>query len=96
MFHPSGKPIMATVGVYARIDTSQAPTIREDLNQLPGVSTFELDDPQKLGLIIEAPSVRAAHDVLTEDVAALRGVLAAWPVYMNVEDELPEQEEAVT
>ena len=76
---------MTTVGAYARIDLGCAAAIREELAQLDGVELFELDEPGKLGLIVEADDLDAAHTMLTCDVTQTPGVMGVWPIYVNVD-----------
>ena len=78
---------MAIVGAFARVETEQVTACRGELDLLDGVSTFDLDDPDKLGVLIEAESLNEAHALITESVRTTVGVLGVWPVYVNTEDE---------
>lgn len=78
---------MAIVSAFARIKSDIGSECRGHLNSLYGVSTFEIDDPDKLGLLIETKSLDAAHSMITNDIRTTPGVLGVWPVYVNTEDE---------
>jgi nitrate reductase NapAB chaperone NapD len=73
------------IGGYARVDSGRREGAVRRLSQLRGVSTFDLDEPGKLGVLIEASSIDEAHAILTEDVSATPGVLACWPVFLHEE-----------
>jgi nitrate reductase NapAB chaperone NapD len=79
--------IMTVVGAFARIDGDDMEGVRHRLETLPGVSTFDLADPGKVGILIEAETVDQAHHCLTQDIRAVEGVLGAWPVYLHDEEE---------
>jgi nitrate reductase NapAB chaperone NapD len=76
---------MAVVGAYARIDLADEVAIRSRLGGVTGVSTFSLDDPGKVGLVIEADDLDSAHDMLLNEIEKLEGVLGVWPVYAHAE-----------
>jgi len=78
---------MAIVGAFARVEADQAAACRDELDSLEGVSTFDLDDRNKVGVLIEADSLNEAHALITESVRLTPGVLGVWPVYVNTEDE---------
>ncbi len=77
---------MPTVGAFARVEIDDAEATRQRLSELDGVTPFDLDETGKVGLLIEAPDLDAAHNTLTEVVKPTAGVLAVWPVYVDVED----------
>jgi len=77
---------MPTVGAFARIEIDEADAIRARLAALDGVTPFDLDETGKMGLLIEAPDLDAAHGKLTKDIRQTDGVLGVWPVYVDVED----------
>ncbi len=81
---------MAVVGAYARIDLSEEALVPGRLEALEGVSTFKLDEPGKIGLLIEAESLDEARSRLEDEIEKLDGVLGVFPVYAHAE---PEQEE---
>ncbi|MBZ0172891.1 MAG: hypothetical protein K8E66_10955 [Phycisphaerales bacterium] len=78
---------MAIVGAFARVASERFDRAVSDLEAIEGVSTFALDDPDKVGLLVETPSMDDAHGILTTQIPAVIGVLGAWPVYANTEDE---------
>jgi len=75
------------VGILARVDHDSNPDLCRDLDRLKGVSTFEVGDSGKLGLLLEAENIAAAHRILRDDIERMAGVLAAWPVYSHFGDE---------
>lgn len=78
--------IAATVGAFARVDVKTATEVRDRLARIVGVSLFDLDEPAKVGLVIEAHSLDAAHDKVTQEIRQMEGVLGVWPVYTNFEN----------
>ncbi len=78
---------MAIVSAFARIKSDIGSECRGFLDSLQGVSTFEINEPDKLGLLIETESLDAAHSMITKDIRTTPGVLGVWPVYVNTEDE---------
>ena len=78
---------MAIVGAFARVDSEQASACQKLLDELVGVSTFEINDPDKVGILIEADSLDQAHAMVSKTIRSTPGVLGVWPVYVNTEDE---------
>ena len=78
---------MAIVGAFARIDADHASSCQSALEELDGVSTFDIEDPDKLGVLVEAESLNEAHSTITKAIRTTPGVLGVWPVYVNTEDE---------
>ena len=78
---------MPVVGAWARVDLSDPDATRRGLAELEGVETFDLGDPGKVGLIIDADALDAAHAVLTREVPAVEGVLCAWPVSVHLDED---------
>ena len=76
---------VATVGAYARVDMSCIPQVRAKLATLEGITLFDLDDPAKVGLIIEAANLDMAHDMIQHQIRQAEGILGVWPVYANFE-----------
>jgi len=86
---------MAVVGAFARIDPAGAKEICASIEALPQVSTFDLHDSGKVGLLIDASDLGQAHDALTKQIRAIEGVWGVWPVYVHSEsDEEKEQQAA--
>lgn len=81
---------MAIVGALARVDASVLAESIAEIEKIGGVTTSSLDDPDRIGLTIEKDSVDNAHRLMTEQIAAVRGVLGAWPVFASTEDETNE------
>ena len=75
------------VGILARVDYDSNPDLCRDLGQIEGVSTFEVGDSGKLGLLLEAETTEAAHHILRDKIESLAGILAAWPVYSHFGEE---------
>ena len=78
---------MAIVGAYARIDPDAVGEVRDRLRALPGVTSFDLDEPAKVGLVIESTNMDGAHRLLTRTVRGTEGVWGVWPVYAQHEDD---------
>ena len=84
------------VGAYARIEIAGAAATVDRLGALPGVETFDLDDPGKVGLLIEAEDLDGAHEALTRRVRGARGVLGVWPIYVHDESDPEAARKAVS
>ncbi len=76
---------LVVVGVLARIEVSEGEHVRRRLARLEGVETFELQEPEKLGILIEAQSVDLAHRKLLDEVEKVEGVLGVWPVSLETD-----------
>lgn len=85
---------MAVVGAFARVEVSGREATNAALGEIDGVTPFELDEIEKVGLLIEAADLDAAHGLITGAVKRTSGVLGVWPVYANTEDET-ESEQAL-
>lgn len=83
---------MAIVGAFARVDSSLTDACKGELNELPGVSTFELDDPHKVGILVESETLNEAHNAISTTIRSATGVMGVWPVYINTEDEQEQYE----
>ena len=81
---------MAVVGAYARIDLAEEALVPGRLEALEGVSTFSLEEPGKIGVLVEAESLDEAHARLADEIEKLDGILGVFPVYAHAE---PEREE---
>ncbi len=77
---------MVVVGVLARIDTDDRAATLAALARESGVTPFELDVPEaeRIGLLLEAPSLASVHSLLTTTVDGVDGVLGTWPVHVDV------------
>lgn len=78
---------MVLIGVLARIVPGQRAALWTDLSERPGVQPFEVDDDDRIGLLVEAESLESAHDRLRGEINQVDGVLGTWPVYVDLEDE---------
>lgn len=86
---------MAIVGAFARVEIDQFSQVESGLNAIEGVSTFDLEEPGKVGLLVETHDLDEAHGLIKTIIPAVPGVLGVWPVYANIEDETEETVEAV-
>lgn len=77
---------MPVVSAFVRIDAADEVAIRQRLSLLEGVTPFDMEEAGQLGVLIEAADLDAAHHILTDEVQQAAGVLAAWPVYVDIED----------
>jgi len=78
---------MAIVGALARIDPDHVPDVIRRLETLVGVTTFDVEVPAKIGLLIESSGVDEAHGVLTGPVRQTEGVWGVWPVFVHYEND---------
>ncbi len=76
---------MIVVGAYVRVDPADAEATRERLDALAGVETFGLDDPYRVGILIEAERLDAAHELIEQVIPAVEGVLGVWPIFVGDE-----------
>ena len=83
---------MAIVGAYARIDLADPQAVRCRLAEVSGVTLFDLDEPGKVGLVLEADSLDDAHTTLRAGIEKVDGVLGVWPVYADTESDLANTE----
>ena len=79
---------MPVVGAFARVEIDDSDAVRHRLSSLEGIETFELDEPGKVGLIIEGDDLDSLHAILTRNVRSVEGVLGAWPVSVHLDDEV--------
>ena len=76
---------MTAIGVFVRAEPGQLEEVRERLSSIDGVETLVLEEPGALGLVIKADGLRAAHQLLADQVEKTPGVLCAWPIHTEVE-----------
>jgi len=79
---------MVIVGALVRIETGSGDGVRHRLAAIPGVTPFSVDDPTRIGLVIEAESLDHAYRLLHDEIPEVEGVLGAWPVYVHFEEEV--------
>jgi len=51
------------------------------------VSTFPVEEDERLGILVEASTVNRAHEVLTTEVDRVPGILGTWPVFSHFESD---------
>ena len=78
---------IAVLGVLLRVEQSLREQVSEQLASLPGVEFFPVDDPLRMGVVIEAATTTEAEFIYHEQVQAVEGVLGAWPVFAHAESE---------
>ncbi len=76
---------MVTVGVFVRAWSEQLNEVAGRLDALDGVSTFDLEDPGGIGVLLQGFEPDEAYEKLTGEVMAVEGVLAAWPVHTELD-----------
>jgi len=79
---------MAIVGAFVHIELNAHDAVEHDLAALDGVSPFSLDEPGKVGLLIEAESMDAAHHMVRRTIRDVKGVLGVFPVFADTETDL--------
>lgn len=84
---------LVVVGVLARVEAGCRAAVQAACGALPGVTVFAVADEDRLGLLLEATDLEAAHVLLNERVAAVPGVLGTWPVAVEMDtDTAPKNE----
>ncbi len=83
------------VGAVARVEVDERACTVAALSELMGVTPFDVEDPLKLGLIIEAQGLNEAHGLLQGSVRAVPGVMGVWPVSVEWEDSEVEGADAI-
>jgi hypothetical protein len=73
------------LGVLARVDRRTRDAVEQRLTGRPGVSVFAVDDPSRMGILIETESLPVAEETLRDWVMTTPGVLGAWPVFLHDE-----------
>ncbi len=74
---------MAIVGAYARVDQRDLDGVRSRLEAIDGVELFDLEDPGKVGLLIETTDLDKAHAMVCQVIGCQEGVLGVWPVFAD-------------
>ncbi len=80
---------VVVVGAFARIRPSSHAQVKRELDAREGITTFDLETEDKLGLVVEADSLDSAHARITKDVRGTAGVLGVWPVSVEVDSDDP-------
>jgi len=78
---------IAVLGVLARVDVRERRRILGALEELDGVSTFSVDEEERIGILIEAGSLDGARTTLSAEVEKVHGILGTWPVFAHAEPE---------
>ena len=93
---------MVLIGVLARIVPERRAALWADLEARVGVQPFNLEDGQVEGgdlaadgvrdearsvILLEAESLAAAHERLTQEINGVDGIQGTWPVYSDVDDD---------
>jgi len=82
---------MPIIGALARIELEDEAATRVLLNEIEGVSTFDLEGEGKVGLLIESSDLDAGHALITHILPQVPGVMGLWPVFVNNEDGLEDE-----
>lgn len=78
---------MPIIGALARLEIDDFDCVCTRLEALSGVSTFEVLEEGAVGLLIEADSLRKAHDLIAHELPQVPGVMGAWPIYIGLDEE---------
>ena len=87
---------MALLGVLARLDTAQQSQIVQRLELIDGVSTFSVEEAERIGILVEQNTLDAAHAVLVDRVKTDPGILGVWPVFAHGDEEQLEENSVPT
>ena len=79
---------LVVVGALCRIDRRRRSKTVAALNQIHGVSTFDLpeQDEHRCGLLVEARTLESVHELIGGCIKSTAGVLAVWPVSIEVDE----------
>lgn len=78
---------MAVLGVLARVEVEHRDRVFGALERLDGVTPFWIGEPGRIGIVVEADTLQAAHTRLLDQLQSTPGVLGTWPVFVHAEDE---------
>lgn len=78
---------MPVVGSFARVDVDAHDQVRERVELLPGVTTFDLGTREKIGLLIETDDLETAHELVNTRIPSVAGVLGVWPVSVHLDEQ---------
>lgn len=81
---------MAVLGVLARVEIAERDRVVACLQQIEGVTPFLIDEPGRIGLVVEADTLQMAHTRLLNEIQSTPGVLGTWPVFVHAENETAE------
>jgi len=74
---------MAILGVLARFHPPDRERLLDALEALDGVTPFSVEEEQRLGILIERPTLDEARARLGSEVDRLPGILGTWPVFAH-------------
>lgn len=75
---------MVVIGLFVRVDRECAPDVEERLAQLDGATLFPLETPGAVGLLLRAADPDDGYRRLNDELLAVPGVLAAWPLHTEL------------
>lgn len=78
---------MTVISALVRVQKEESPATWQALVQLPGVIPFALDEPSRLGVVVEADSLEDAYQLLNEEIRATPGVLRVVPAYAHFDND---------
>ena len=76
---------MAVVGALLRVRVADRRQVVRQLERIQGVSTFSVEEQERVGVVMEGSSLGELHAILTTEVAMTPGVLGAWPAFAHCE-----------
>ena len=83
----SQNEVLAVVGAFARIKPGTYEDVRVALESIEGVETFDLNETDRIGIVLEAPGAKDAERLLEGPIRHARGVWGVWPVSVELEDQ---------
>lgn len=78
---------VATLGVLVRLHVPDRAAILDRLVQIDGVTSFSVEEDERVGLVIEGATLEEARGILSTEVDRLPGVLGTWPVFAHCDPE---------
>ena len=84
---------MPIVGSLVQVDPLANQEVQISLSALPDVTVHAFDTPGKMAMIVERAEMKRIHDLLEDVVQNVAGVLAIYPVYTYLGDDLDQMEE---
>ncbi len=84
---------MPIVGALVQVDPLANQEVQINLSMLPDVTVHAFDMPGKIAMIVERETLNQIHGLLKDTVYDVDGVLAIYPVYTYLGDDLDRVEE---
>ncbi len=78
---------MPIVGALARLEIDEFDETCSRINELSGFTTFEVAEEGAVGVLIEADTLRDAHELIAKSLPQVPGVMGAWPIYIGLDEE---------